>query len=127
MSQKKSDPNVRHIVSILQEMASVSASIIRWGMEGNEPEVRVNVDRMRQLTSDLQETEDKSISYFDTRPDGEKLIIAELVEKIDQSQEFRKAWMHRYKELAPIKALLPPTKTRRTNKEGRDQCPTQSH
>ena len=84
----------------------MSASIIRWGMEGNEPEVRVNVDRMRQLTSDLQETEDKSISYFDTRPDGEKLIIAELVEKIDQSQEFRKAWMHRYKELAPIKALL---------------------
>ena len=106
MSQKKSDPNVRHIVSILQEMASVSASIIRWGMEGNEPEVRVNVDRMRQLTSDLQEAEDKSISYFDTRPDAEKLIIAELVGKIDQSQEFRKAWAHRYKELAPVKVLL---------------------
>jgi hypothetical protein len=106
MSQKKSDPNVRHIVSILQEMASVSANIIRWGMEGNEPEVRVNVDRMRQLTSDLQEAEDKSISYFDTRPDAEKLIIAELVGKIDQSQEFRKAWAHRYKELAPVKVLL---------------------
>jgi|GEM_PF-1434637 len=106
MSQKKSDPNVRHIVSILQEMALVSANIIRWGMEGNEAEVRVNVDRMRQLTSDLQEAKDKSISYFDTRPDAEKQIIAELVEKIDQSQVFRKAWMHRYKELAPIKALL---------------------
>jgi len=87
-------------------MASVSANIIRWGMEGNEPEVRVNVDRMRQLTSDLQEAEDKSISYFDTRPDAEKLIIAELVGKIDQSQEFRKAWAHRYKELAPVKVLL---------------------
>ena len=84
----------------------MSASIIRWGMEGNEPEVRVNVDRMRQLTSDLQEAEDKSISYFDTRPDAEKLIIAELVGKIDQSQEFRKAWAHRYKELAPVKVLL---------------------
>ncbi len=106
MSQNKSDPNVRHILSILQEMASVSASVIHWGMEGNEQEVRVQVDRMRQLTSDLQEAEEKSISYFDTRPDAEKLIVAELVEKIDQSQEFRKAWMHRYKELAPIKALL---------------------
>ena len=105
MSQNKSDPNVRHILSILQEMASVSASVIHWGMEGNEAQVRVQVDRMRQLTSDLQEAEEKSMSYFDTRPDAEKLIVAELVEKIDQSQEFRKAWMHRYKELAPI---MPP-------------------
>jgi hypothetical protein len=106
MSQNKSDPNVRHILSILQEMASVSASVIHWGMEGNEAQVRVQIDRMRQLTSDLQEAEEKSISYFDTRPDAEKLIVTELVEKIDQSQEFRRAWMHRYKELAPIKALL---------------------
>ena len=106
MSQKQVDPNVRHILSILQEMASVSANILRWGMAGDEQQVRVNVDRIRQLTSDLQESEDKSKSYFDTRPDVEKLIIAELVEKIDQSADFRKAWMHRYKDMAPFKLLL---------------------
>jgi hypothetical protein len=106
MSPKQTDPNVRHIQSILQEMATVSANILRGGMDGDESQVRVNVDRMRQLTSDLQEAEAKSMSYFDTRPDAEKLIIAELVEKIDQSEAFRKAWMHRYKEVAPVKVLL---------------------
>ncbi len=106
MNPKQTDPNVRHIVSILQEMATVSANILRAGMDGDEPQVRVNVDRMRQLTSDLQEAGAKSMSYFDTRPDAEKFVIAELVEKIDQSEAFRKAWMHRYKEVAPVKVLL---------------------
>jgi len=87
-------------------MASVSENILHWGMDGNEAHVRENVDRMRQLTSDLQEAESKSIAYFDTRPEAEKLMIAELVQKIDQSEAFRKAWMYRYEKLASIKVLL---------------------
>jgi hypothetical protein len=92
MSQNKPDPNVRHLLSILQEMASVSEEILHWGMEGNEPQVRVHVDRMRQLTSDLQEAEDKSKSYFDTRPVAEKIIVSELLEKIDDREKYQSLW-----------------------------------
>ena len=103
---KKSDPNVRHVLAILQEMASVSDNILRWGVEGNEPRVRSDVDRMRQLTSDLQQAKKQSIEFLDTRPIKEKQVIDALIEKIDRSREFRTVWMQRYKTIAPPEVVL---------------------
>lgn len=106
MIQYQLDANVIHVKSILQEMAKVSEQILQAGSRGDESEVRTGVDRMRQLNSDITSVEQKHKDYFDTRPKNEQLKIANLVSTIKKSEDFRKAWMRRYHEIASNEVLL---------------------
>ena len=106
MSPLKSDANVKNLEFILKQMAQVSGQILSSGIEGNENEVRSQVDRMRQLKSDIEIVEEKYKGFFDTRPATEKNKIAEIIAQIDKSEEFRTTWASRYKDLAPTKVLL---------------------
>ena len=106
MSPLKSDANVKNLEFILKQMAQVSGQILSSGIEGNENEVRSQVDRMRQLKSDIEIVEEKYKGFFDTRPATEKNKIAQIIAQIDKSEEFRTTWASRYKDLAPTKVLL---------------------
>jgi len=106
MTPLKSDANIRNLESILNQMAQVSEKILASGIDGNEAQVRLNLDRMRQLKSDIETVEDKYKGFFDTRPDSEKSKIADTIAQINKSEEFRNAWASRYKGLASIQVLL---------------------
>lgn len=106
MIKLKSDANVKNLESILKQMAQVSEQILSSGIEGKENEVRTQLDRMRQLKSDIETVEEKYKTFFDTRPTAEKKKIAELIAQINKSEEFRTAWASRYKDLVPTKVLI---------------------
>lgn len=106
MNQYQLDANVIHLKSILQEMAKVSEQILRAGTDGKEMEVRIGVDRMRQLNSDLSSVEQKHKAYFDGRPKNEQTTIANLLSIIKNGEDFRRAWMRRYQGIASNEVLL---------------------
>jgi hypothetical protein len=106
MNQYQLDANVIHLKSILQEMAKLSEQILQAGTAGKEMEVRIGVDRMRQLNSDLASVEQKHKAYFDSRPKNEQTIIANLLSIIKNGEDFRKAWMRRYQGIASNEVLL---------------------
>jgi len=106
MTTLKSDANVKNLEFVLTQMAQVSEQILSAGIEGKENEVRSQLDRMRQLKSDIEMIEEKYKGFFDTRPTTEKKKIAEIISQIDKSEEFRNAWASRYKDLASTKVLL---------------------
>jgi len=101
-----SDANVKNLESILKQLAQISDKILASGIEGNEIEVRSQLDRMRQLKSDIETIEDKYKGFFDTGPDSEKSRISDVIVQINKSEEFRNAWANRYKDLAPLNVLL---------------------
>ena len=53
MNQKQTDPNVRHIVSILQEMATVSANILRARLLARQRETPEVVEARVQRAVDF--------------------------------------------------------------------------
>ena len=106
MKPLKSDANVKNLEAILKQMAEVSEQILASGMKGNEAQVRLNLDLMRQLKSDIETVENQYKGFFDTRSASEKSKIAGLITQIDKSEEFRIAWASRYKDLATVKVLL---------------------
>lgn len=59
MTKLKSDANVKNLESILKQMAQASDQILSSGIEGKETEVRNQLDRMRQLKSDIETVEEK--------------------------------------------------------------------
>ena len=106
MIQYHLDANVQNLQSMLMEMAAISENILEAGAVGDEFKVRLGVDRMRQLNSDVQVVEEKYKTYFDTRPENEKLKISKILDQYKKSEEFCKVWTQRYKNIAPIKVLL---------------------
>jgi len=106
MIQYQLDANVSNLKFILEEMASTSQKILKAGSDGDEPEVRLQVDRMRQLNSDLQGVGEIYKTYFDTRPENEKIRIAKILVEYKKSDEFCKAWTQRYKDIATIPVLM---------------------
>jgi len=100
------DANVRNLKLTLEEMARTSERILKAGSAGDEGQVRLGVDQMRQLNSDLQGIDEKYKTYFDTRPQNEKAKITKILAQYEQSGEFCKAWAQRYKDIAPTHVLL---------------------
>lgn len=100
------DANVSHLQSTLAHMAEESGRILKAGAEGNEELVRVGVDRIRQLLSDVQAAEKKYSAQFDTRPPKEQAEIAQILQEYEKCTGFVKAWTQRYKPIGPISLLL---------------------
>jgi hypothetical protein len=100
------DANVNHLHSTLIQMAEESRNILNAGAQGNEEMVRVGVDRIRQLLSDIQAIEQKHREQFDTRSNNEKAKIAQILAEYEKCTEFVNAWRLRYKTIGPIPLLL---------------------
>jgi len=106
MSKHPIDANVIHMQSTLTQMAKESSAILEAGAQGNEGLVRVGVDRIRQLLSDIQAIEKKHSAQFDTRSDQERAEISQVLKEYEKCTEFVKAWTQRYKSIGPISLLL---------------------
>ena len=106
MSKHPIDANVIHMQSTLTQMAKESIAILEAGAQGNENLVRVGVDRMRQLLSDIQAIEKKHSAQFDTRSEQERAAITQVLKEYEKCTEFVKAWTQRYKSIGPIALLL---------------------
>ena len=96
----------KNLISILGEMARTSAEILQAGAIGDDTAVRIGVDRIRQLRSNLKAADPKYIEYFDTRPEQEKIQIQDHLIQIRKSEKFLKAWTQRYKDIAPREVLI---------------------
>jgi len=106
MKNKYIDANVNHLQNTLIKMAKESSAILEAGAHGDEDKVRIGVDRIRQLSSDIQTIEQKHIIQFDNRSNSEKAEIALILSEYEKCTEFVKAWTQRYKTIGPIPALL---------------------
>ena len=87
-------------------MASESNGILKAGMEGDEEKVRLGVDRLRQLLSDIQSIERKHTTHFDNGSNNLRQEITQILKEYDKCTEFVKAWTQRYKSIGPISLLL---------------------
>lgn len=106
MDKNKADANTRDLEYTIKRMSEVSAQILTAGTFGDEEKVRVGVDQLRQLRSDLHAVDKKYRAYFDTKPDKVRAKIAEMLAQYDKSADFCQAWTQRYKAIGPIKILL---------------------
>jgi hypothetical protein len=106
MTNSKSDGNTRDLQYTIKRMSEVSAQILKAGTDGDEVAVRIGVDQLRQLRSDLHAVDKKYRAYFDTRPNREKSQIGEMLAQYDKSADFCNAWTQRYREIGPVKILL---------------------
>jgi len=106
MTNSKSDGNTRDLENTIKRMSEVSAQILKAGSDGDEVAVRIGVDQLRQLRSDLHAVDKKYRAFFDTRPDKERAQISEMLALYDKSADFCQAWTQRYREIAPVKILL---------------------
>lgn len=106
MPTNKADANTRELEYTIQRMSETSAQILKAGSDGDESAVRIGVDQLRQLRSDLHAVDRKYRAYFDTRPEKEKAQISNMLAQYDKSAEFCHAWAQRYREIGPIKILL---------------------
>jgi hypothetical protein len=106
MANNKADANTRDLEYTIRRMSEISTQILIDGAEGNEDKVRMGVDQLRQLRSDLHAVDKKYRSYFDTRPSKERSQIGEMLAQYDKSADFCKAWIGRYREIGTIKILL---------------------
>ena len=106
MTNNKADGNTRDLEYTIKRMSEVSTQILKAGTDGDEVAIRIGVDQLRQLRSDLHAVDKKYRAYFDTRPTKEKSQIGEMLAQYDKSADFCNAWTQRYREIGPIKILL---------------------
>ena len=106
MANSKADANTRDLEYTIKRMSEVSAQILKAGTDGDEDKVRMGVDQLRQLRSDLHAVDKKYRAYFDTRSQKERSQIGEMLAQYDKSADFCKAWTERYREIGTVKILL---------------------
>jgi len=100
------DLNVLNLESILEKLADESERILAAGIEGDENAVRVSMDRIRQLNSDIKDIDAKHKAYFDSQPKAKRAKISQLLSQYKKSEDYRNAWRQRYHTIGSIKALM---------------------
>lgn len=87
--------------------------VLEAGIAGDDNLTRTNIDKMRQLRSDLNSIGKNYIGKFDVASFEVKKVVKDYLNSINQSEQFIDAWNHRMDSLLTLEQRL-------VNQEGRE-------
>ena len=113
MSTDINTSDINYPLQILKTLAITSKMVLEAGIAGDDNLTRTNVDKMRQLRSELSSIGKNYIDKFDAASFEVKKVVKDYLNSINQSEQFINAWNHRMDSLLTLEQRL-------VNQEGRE-------
>ncbi len=113
MSTDINTSDINYPLQILKSLAITSKMVLEAGIAGEDNLTRTNIDKMRQLRSDLNSIGKNYLEKFDAASFEVKKVVQDYINSINQSEQFIDAWNHRMDSLLTLEQRL-------VNQEGRE-------
>ena len=113
MSTDINTSDINYPLQILKNLAITSKMVLEAGIAGDDNLTRTNIDKMRQLRSDLNSIGKNYLEKFDAASFEVKKVVKDYLNSVNQSEQFINAWNHRMDSLLTLEQRL-------VNQEGRE-------
>ena len=113
MSTDINTSDINYPLQILKNLAITSKMVLEAGIAGDDNLTRTNIDKMRQLRSDLNSIGKNYLEKFDAASFEVKKVVKDYLNSVNQSEQFINAWNHRMDRLLTLEQRL-------VNQEGRE-------